>query len=70
MFIWTTHAKSDRLLAQLGRQDDGADLMGLESVAQGGPGRVDRLAEQGFLDGDQQVIGEHAEEDVSLSVRR
>jgi len=46
-------------------QDDGADLMGLEGVAHGGPGGVDCLVEEGFLDGDQQMIGKHAKERVS-----
>ena len=52
--------------AIIGGQDDGADLMGLESVAHTCPGRVDALAEQGLFDRDQQMIGKHTKKDMRV----
>jgi hypothetical protein len=52
-------------LAAPGGPDDGADLMGLEGGAHAGPGGVEAVVEQGFLDGEE-VEGEHAKEDVAL----
>ena len=40
--------------------------MGLEGIAHGGPGGMAALVEQGFLDGDKEVEGEDAEEDVAF----
>ena len=48
----------------VGWQDDGADLVALEGVAHGRPGGVDAVIEERLLDRDQQMVGEHAQEDV------
>ena len=56
--------------AAVSRQDDGADVMGLEGVAYGCPGGVDVLVEQGLLDGGQEMVGEQAEEDVAIDAMR
>ena len=50
----------------VGWQDNGADLMALEGVAHGWPGGVDAVVEECLLDRDQQMVGEHAEEDVGF----
>ena len=52
--------------AVVGGQDDGADLMGLEDVAQARPGGVDGLVEQGFFDGDEQMVCQDAKKDMSV----
>src|ERR1700693_1406511 len=48
----------------IGWQDDGADLVALEGVAQRRPGGVDAMVEERLLDRDQQMVGEHAQKDV------
>ena len=53
-------------VAAPGGQDNGADLMGLESVAHSGPGGMAAAIEQGFFDGDEEVKGEHAQKDVAF----
>src|SRR5208283_2004720 len=52
--------------AVVGWQDDGADLVALEGVAHSRPRGMDALVEQSPLDGDQQMVGEHAEKDVGF----
>ena len=49
-----------------GRQVDGDDLVGGEFLADCAPRRVEAGVAKCFLDGHQQVIGEHAQKDVRL----
>jgi hypothetical protein len=53
-------------VAICGRQDRRDDLMGAQLLTQGRPGGVDLVIEEGLLDGDQQVIGQNTQKDVSL----
>jgi len=53
-------------VALVGREHDGAYLMGLECVAQGRPGAVHALVQQGLFDGDEQVVGQDGQEDVRV----
>src|SRR5580692_709755 len=53
--------------AVVGWQNDRAELMGFEGVAQVGPGRVDGLIEQGFFDRDEQMVSQDAKKDVSVA---
>ena len=55
--------------AIVGWQDDGADLMGFEDVAYRGPRCMDAVVEQGLLDRDQQMIGQHTKKGVSPILR-
>ena len=50
----------------IGGQDEGADVMALESVAHGRPRGVDAVVEERLFDRGQQMIGEHAEENVGF----
>ena len=49
-----------------GGENHGADLVGPQAFAHACPGGMDALVQQRLLDRDQQVIGEHAEEDVGV----
>ena len=53
-------------LAVRGRQHHRDDLVGEELLAQRGPRGVHALIQEALLDRDEQVVGEHAEEDVGL----
>ena len=48
------------------RQHHRDDLVRGELLAQRGPRRVHALVQEAFLDRDEQVVGEDAEEDVGL----
>lgn len=52
--------------AIVGWQDDGADLMGFEDVAYRRPRCMDAVVEQGLLDRDQQMIGQHTKKNVGV----
>jgi len=47
-------------------QDDGDDLMGSELIANGSPGGVHAGLQEAVLDGGQQMVSQHAKENVRL----
>jgi len=65
--LWSCIASDGEGLAIGGRQSHGHHLVSGKLTAQGFPRSVDTLFQEGALDADRQVIGQHKEEDVGFN---